>query len=75
MRLYQYKLGVETQLAAAQDDEDAYERRAEVNPVFAFTPVEISEVSVDGYEITLKPTAEQTELDLGKPTRKKRVEG
>jgi len=73
MRLYQYKLGVETQLGAAQDDQDAYERRAEVNPVFAFTPVEISEVIVEGYEITLKP--EQTELDLGKTTRRKKAEG
>jgi len=73
MRLYQYKLGVETQLGAAQDDQDAYEKRAEVNPVFAFTPVEISEVIVEGYEITLKP--EQTELDLGKTTRRKKAEG
>lgn len=73
MKLYQYKLGVETQLAAAHDDQDAYERRSEVNPVFAFTPVEISEVIVEGYEITLKP--EQVELDLSKPTRRKRVEG
>lgn len=58
MKIYEYSLGAERHLAVAQNDDDAYERRAEVNEVFAFTPVQISEVQLPGYDITLKKKKE-----------------
>lgn len=53
MKLYMYTTGSDNRLAVATDDQDAYDRRAEVDPAYHYMPVQIEEVIVPGYEITL----------------------
>lgn len=60
MKLYRYICGDYDKFGVANDDQDAYDRRAEVHPTFHYIPVKITEVEVDGYEITLKPLDENT---------------
>lgn len=54
MKLYRYVCGDHDKLGVAEDEQDAYERRAEVDPAFHYLPVVIDEMKVDGYEISVK---------------------
>lgn len=58
MKLFKYQMGTDEKLGAAKDEQDAYDRRAEVDHTFNFLPVQITEVKIDGYEITLKHVGE-----------------
>lgn len=55
MKLFRYISGVDERYGAAEDEKDAYDRRREVDHTFHFLPVRIEEVTLEGYEITLKP--------------------
>jgi hypothetical protein len=55
MKLFKYQMGSDEKLGVAKDSKDAYERRTEVDHTFAFLPVNISEVTLEGYQITLTP--------------------
>lgn len=57
MKLFKYQMGSDEKLGAAKDEQDAYDRRAEVDHTFNFLPVQITEVKIDGYEVTLKPVS------------------
>ncbi|AFQ28140.1 hypothetical protein P4493_28735 [Bacillus thuringiensis] len=50
-RVFHLTLGSIEKFAVADDYEEMYEKRAEVDPTFAYTPVEIKELCVEGYEI------------------------
>lgn len=51
-KVFRLTLGSIDRFAVAEDHEEMYEKRAEVDPTFAYTPVEIKKLCVDGYEIT-----------------------
>ncbi|HFJ9285028.1 hypothetical protein CN345_21985 [Bacillus thuringiensis] len=50
-RVFHLTLGSIEKFAVAADYEEMYEKRAEIDPTFAYTPVEIKELCVEGYEI------------------------
>ncbi|MCQ6307067.1 MULTISPECIES: hypothetical protein [Bacillus cereus group] len=50
-RVFHLTLGSIEKFAVADDYEDMYQKRAEVDPAFAYTPVEIKEMQIPGYEI------------------------
>ncbi|KFN03720.1 hypothetical protein D0U04_07830 [Bacillus clarus] len=50
-KVFRLTLGSIDKFAVAEDYEEMYEKRAEVDPTFAYTPVEIQLLHVDGYEI------------------------
>lgn len=54
MKLYRYTCGDHDKLGVAEDEQDAYERRAEVEPAFHYLPVVVEELKVEGYEIIVK---------------------
>lgn len=51
MKLFRFTLGADEMMAVFEDGIQAWDKRAEVNPVFAYTPVDIKEVTVPGYRI------------------------
>lgn len=55
MKLFKYQMGTDEKLGVAKDEKDAYDRREEVDHTFNFLPVKITEVTLEGYEITLTP--------------------
>lgn len=55
MKLYKYTCGDYEKYGVAADDNDAYERRATVDPNFHYLPVTIEELRIEGYEIIVKP--------------------
>lgn len=55
LKLFRLTLGSVEKFAVAKDEEEMYENRAEVEPTFAFTPVVIQELEVEGYKIEVKP--------------------
>lgn len=55
MKLYKYTCGLDDKFGPAENDQDAYDRRAEVDPTFHFVGVIIKEVVVPGFEITVYP--------------------
>lgn len=57
MKLFKYICGRDEKFGAAKDETDAFDKRVEVDATFAWLPVEIEEVKVDGYTITLTPIA------------------
>lgn len=61
LKLYKYTCGLDEKFGPAMDDQDAYDRRAEVDPTFDFVGVRIEEVVVPGFEIVIYP--EGTELN------------
>ncbi|MUT66019.1 hypothetical protein [Paenibacillus sp. NEAU-GSW1] len=70
MRLYRYTIGHTELYSAADNDEEAYERRTEVDPTFGWTPVVIEEVKLEGYEITVTPlNGEPSRNRGGRPRR------
>lgn len=64
MKLYRLTMGITEYFAAAENEEDMYERREEVDPTFSYLPVQIEELKIDGYEITVTPLED-------KPKRRK----
>ncbi|MGQ0452052.1 hypothetical protein ACT4UM_01565, partial [Bacillus sp. SS-TM] len=50
-KVFRLTLGSIDKFAVAEDREEMYEKRAEIDPTFAYTPVEIQPLHVDGYEI------------------------
>ncbi|MNZ84422.1 hypothetical protein D3C78_1031780 [compost metagenome] len=61
MKLFKLEIGNTLEYAAAESLEDMDERKADIDPQFAFLPVEITELIIPGYEITV------TSLDDDKP--------
>lgn len=68
MKLFRYQLGNTDIITVAENEQEAYNKRAEIDPSFAFTPVKITEVTVPGYIITV--TSEAPE----KPKRRAKEE-
>lgn len=50
-KVFRLTLGSIDKFAVAEDREEMYEKRAEIDPTFAYTPVEIQPLHVYGYEI------------------------
>lgn len=54
MRLFKYTCGVDEKIGVFRDENEAYEKRASVDPTFHFLPVVIEEITVPGYEIIIR---------------------
>lgn len=74
MKLFKFTCGLDEKIGVFVDEQDAYERRAEVDATFHFLPVTIEEIAVPGYEITITPI-EPVELDNVDETLLKPPEG
>lgn len=66
MKLFKYVSGADEVYAPAESKEEAYRNRAKVDHTFHFLPVEIEEVTVPGYSITLTPDDDMGEWDKQK---------
>jgi hypothetical protein len=64
MKLFKYQMGTDEKLGVVKDEKDAYERRAEVDHTFRFLPVTITEVTLEGYEITLTLTKQEKQKEV-----------
>lgn len=58
MKLYTLSLGEVTEYGAADTEEEMREAAGDIDARFAYLPVVIKEVTVDGYEINLTPVGE-----------------
>lgn len=54
MKLYKYTCGEDTKVGVAANEQDAHERRGEVDPTFSFLPVTIEEFEIPGYTVEIK---------------------
>lgn len=61
MKLYKYICGIDEKYGAANDEKDAYDRRTDVDPTFHFLPVQIEEVTIDGFEVIVRRPRTKTE--------------
>ncbi|MEI4618476.1 hypothetical protein [Bacillus cereus] len=50
-KVFRLTLGSIDRFAVAETMEDMHEKRAEIEPTFAYTPVEIQELQISGYVI------------------------
>lgn len=57
MKLYRVSIGHTEVFAAGIDSEDVYERRESLDHTFAYLPIVIEEVKIEGYEITVQRIA------------------
>lgn len=64
MKLFKLEIGNTVEYAAADSLEEMTERKADIDPQFAFLPVLIEEITIPGYEITV------TEIEEDKPKNK-----
>lgn len=64
MKLFKLEIGNTVEYAAADSLEDMNERKADIDPQFAFLPVQITEVVIPGCEIVV------TEIEEDKPRNK-----
>jgi hypothetical protein len=55
MKLYKISIGAVEVYAAGESAEDIYSRRTDFDHTFDYLPVEINEVTLQGYEISVKP--------------------
>ncbi|MDG0791924.1 hypothetical protein OMP38_14485 [Cohnella ginsengisoli] len=55
MKLFKLEIGNTIAYAAAESLEEMNERKAEVDNTFAFLPVDVSELTIPGYDIILTP--------------------
>lgn len=55
MKLFKLEIGNTTAYAAADSLEDMEKRKAEVDETFAFLPVQIEELTLEGFEISVTP--------------------
>lgn len=53
LKLFKFTQGAFDYYGAFKDIEDAYDRRAEVDPTFHYAHCEIAELTLDGYEIAV----------------------
>lgn len=63
MKLYKYTSGLDEKFGVAADEQDAYERREEVDATFHFLPARIEEVIIPGYVITITKAAGGDQFD------------
>ena len=66
MKLYRYVSGIDEKYAPAENEDDAYEKREQVDPTFHFLAVRIEEVTVPGYTLTLTPSDDVDQWDKNK---------
>lgn len=59
-KLFKFMSGLDEKYGIAEDEQDAYERRAEVDPTFDYTGCKIEEVVVPGYNIIVEPEGKTT---------------
>ena len=57
MKLFKLTVGLIEKYGVAEDEQDMYERRSDVDYSFDYLPVIVEEIAVDGYEITVNPLA------------------
>jgi hypothetical protein len=55
MKLFQLTVGNTQKYGVAHNAEEMQQKLGEVDYTFAYLPVQIEEVTVEGYEITVKP--------------------
>lgn len=73
MKLYKLEIGNTTAYAAAESLEDMQDRKADVDAQFAFLPVQIEELVLEGYEIVVTPSdGDGTSADGESPKRRGR---
>jgi hypothetical protein len=70
MKLFRLMMGSIEKFGVAKDAEEMFEKRAEIEPAFEYTPVQIEEVQLDGYEISVKAKRDEPP-EKSKTTRKK----
>lgn len=51
--------GAEEKMIVAEHAEEAFERRAEVDPAYDFLPVQVTELEIEGYTIHVTPLKEE----------------
>jgi hypothetical protein len=57
MKLFQLTVGNTQKFGVAHNAEEMQQKLGEVDYTFAYLPVQIDEVTVEGYEITVKPSS------------------
>lgn len=65
MKLFTLRINLVEMYGVAEDEEDMFNRKHEVDPSFDFLPITIEEVQIPGYEIEVKLVEEE------KPKRRK----
>lgn len=50
--------GAEEKLLVAKNEQEAHDRRAEVDPAYEYLPVQVKELVLPGYDITVKKSKE-----------------
>lgn len=63
MKLFKLSLGSTEHFGVAKNLEEIHGKKAEYDPTFAFTPVEIEEVKIEGYQIIVKKVKEDEEVE------------
>lgn len=53
MKLYRFTVGYDEKFHPFESEEEAYERRAEVDHTFEWLPVSIEEIAIPGFTITV----------------------
>lgn len=64
LKLYRFTLGTDESYGAYSSLQEAYEKRADIDATFFFTPVAIEEVLLPGFTITVTKEGEDGELPL-----------
>ncbi|MGG1344149.1 hypothetical protein ABE244_27035 [Bacillus toyonensis] len=59
-KVFRLTLGSIDRFAVAEDYDEMYEKRAEIEPTFAYTPVEIQELQIPGYELEAHEIKEES---------------
>lgn len=55
MKLFKFILGDEERVGVFVDKQAAHDGRKSIDPAYAYLPVEIEELTVPGYTITIEP--------------------
>jgi len=63
MKLFRFTVGYDEKFYPFENEREAYERRAEVDPTFTWLPVQIQEISIPGYTIMVVPENATTEAE------------
>jgi outer membrane biosynthesis protein TonB len=56
--------GLADKFMVAADQEEAFERRAEVDQSYEYLPVQVKELEIEGFEIQAKPKKEEIPEEL-----------
>jgi hypothetical protein len=54
MKIFELTLGTNRHLIVANNEEEALERRAEVDATYDYLPVQVNELKIDGYDIVVE---------------------